>query len=256
MSTIVSDGEHSLSRERFPLSSKYDPQWVFDNEMGPNALWLTEYLLERLPLDADKRVMDLGCGTALSSIFLAREFGVQVWATDLWIHQDENWRRVIQADVSDLVYPIHSDVRHLPYPREFFDAITAIDSYHYFGTDEFFLGTHLIRHLKPGGWLGIIVPGLRAEFASGIPSHLREVWEPEMHSLHSANWWRNHLEKTGLIALESCHHMADGHDLWLDWEGFLSGFAPRKPGRSGDSDILTADKDQDLTFIRIVAKRL
>ena len=97
MSTIVSDGEHSLSRERFPLSPKYDPQWVFDNEMGPNALWLTEYLLERLQLDADKRVMDLGCGTALSSIFLAREFGVQVWATDLWIHQDENWRRVISG---------------------------------------------------------------------------------------------------------------------------------------------------------------
>jgi hypothetical protein len=29
-------------------------------------------------------VLDLGCGRASSSIFLRREFGVQVWAADLW----------------------------------------------------------------------------------------------------------------------------------------------------------------------------
>ena len=28
------------------------------------------------------RVLDLGCGRAMSSIFLRREFGVQVWATE------------------------------------------------------------------------------------------------------------------------------------------------------------------------------
>ena len=76
--------------------------------MGPNALWLTEYLLEMRPLNAADRVMDLGCGRALSSIFLAREFGVQVWA----------------------------------------------------------------------------------EFQNGVPSHLQEVWSPELHSFHSADWWR------------------------------------------------------------------
>jgi len=36
------------------------------------------------------RVLDLGCGKALSSIFLAKEYGTQVWATDLWISATDN----------------------------------------------------------------------------------------------------------------------------------------------------------------------
>ncbi len=36
------------------------------------------------------RVLDLGCGRASSSIFLCREFGVQVWAADLWFSASEN----------------------------------------------------------------------------------------------------------------------------------------------------------------------
>ena len=31
-----------LAHEQFGLSSKYDPQWVIANEMGPNVLWITE----------------------------------------------------------------------------------------------------------------------------------------------------------------------------------------------------------------------
>ena len=31
------------------------------------------------------KILDLGCGKGLTSIFLAKEFGVQVYATDLWI---------------------------------------------------------------------------------------------------------------------------------------------------------------------------
>ena len=53
--------------------------------MGPNVLWLTEALTQVLPLEPGMRVLDLGCGAAISSIFLARELGVQVWAADLWI---------------------------------------------------------------------------------------------------------------------------------------------------------------------------
>ena len=34
----------ALSVEQFPRSSKYDPEWMCENEMGPNALWLTEFL--------------------------------------------------------------------------------------------------------------------------------------------------------------------------------------------------------------------
>ncbi|MDP6514955.1 MAG: class I SAM-dependent methyltransferase [SAR202 cluster bacterium] len=76
--------------DRYPLSAKYDPDWVIDNEMGPNVLWVTEAMCQAIELRPGMRVLDLGCGKALSSIFLAKEFGVQVWATDLWISPTEN----------------------------------------------------------------------------------------------------------------------------------------------------------------------
>jgi len=68
----------ALTNARYPRSSTYSPRWLIDNLMGPHPLWLAESLTQVMPIHADMRVLDLGCGTALTSIFLAREFGAQV----------------------------------------------------------------------------------------------------------------------------------------------------------------------------------
>ncbi|NLB79163.1 MAG: SAM-dependent methyltransferase, partial [Clostridiaceae bacterium] len=54
--------------------------WIFSNSMGPNPIWLTEYLVQPFDLKPGMRVLDLGCGKGITSVFLAREFGVQVYA--------------------------------------------------------------------------------------------------------------------------------------------------------------------------------
>ena len=46
--------------EQFPLSNKYDPIWILDNEMGPHPLWLTEFLIQPYNLKPGMRVLDLG----------------------------------------------------------------------------------------------------------------------------------------------------------------------------------------------------
>ena len=112
------------------------------------------------------RVLDLGCGKAKSSIFLAREFGVEVWATDLWVSASEE----LAADSrcrprprnGGRVIPIHADAHKLPYAAEFFDAITAHDCYSYFGTDDLYLN-YLVQFVKPGGQIGIAGAGLAQE---------------------------------------------------------------------------------------------
>src|SRR5581483_7629909 len=55
-----------LTLERYPRSAGYDPRWVIDNLMGPNVLWLTEALTDAMRLTPGMRVLDLGCGKALS----------------------------------------------------------------------------------------------------------------------------------------------------------------------------------------------
>jgi cyclopropane fatty-acyl-phospholipid synthase-like methyltransferase len=146
--------DERLISDRFPRASRYHPEWVLASMSGAaNALWMTEWLCEALDLRSGMRVLDLGCGRAMSSIFLRREFGVEVWATDLWFSPSENLQRIRDAGVGDAVFPIRADARALPFATEFFDAIVSIDSYFYYGTDDQYLND-LVRFVKPGGPIG------------------------------------------------------------------------------------------------------
>src|SRR4051812_34154006 len=158
---------------RFPRADKYSPEWISENGFGGNSLWFTEWLTEKVDLRPGMRVLDLGCGRAKSSIFLAREFGVEVWATDLWIAASENWQRIRDAGLEDRVFPLHADARSLPFAAEFFDAIVAIDCYSYFGSDDLYLN-YLTQFVKTGGAIGIAGAGLMQEMPADVPEHLRE----------------------------------------------------------------------------------
>lgn len=71
--------------DQFPRSNAYHSDWVVENASGgANSLWLTEWLASTLELKSGMNVLDLGCGCACSSIFMAREYDVTVWATDSW----------------------------------------------------------------------------------------------------------------------------------------------------------------------------
>ena len=60
--------DECLSYPRFPRTSAYHPDWVLGGASGgANPLWLTEWLCEVLDLQPGMRVLDLGCGRAMSS---------------------------------------------------------------------------------------------------------------------------------------------------------------------------------------------
>jgi SAM-dependent methyltransferase len=178
--------------DRFPRASRYHPEWIIGSASGgANSLWLTEWLAEALDLKPGMRVLDLGCGCAASSIFLYREFGVQVWATDLWNSASQNLRRIRDAGVESGVFPIQADARSLPFAAGFFDAVVSIDSFVYYGTDDLYL-SYLARLVKPGGPIGIAGAGLMQEIDGPVPDHLQAWWEPALWCLHSPAWWRRH----------------------------------------------------------------
>ena len=115
--------DERLISNRFPRASAYHPEWVLAGVSGAaNPLWMTEWLAETLDVRPGMRVLDLGCGRAMSSVFLRREFGAEVWATDLWFSASENLQRARDAGMEDGVFPIHADAeadcgRYLGYVR-------------------------------------------------------------------------------------------------------------------------------------------
>src|ERR1700761_6449508 len=105
-----------LFNARFPRSNRYHPDWVIARGAGGgNALWLAEWLAEALDLKPGMRILDLGCGRAMSSVFFHREFGVEVWATDLWFSAADNLQCIRDAGVAQSVYPIHAEAHALPF---------------------------------------------------------------------------------------------------------------------------------------------
>lgn len=242
-----------LRLPHYPRAATYDPHWALEHLMGPNVLWLAEALTQVLDLRPGMRVLDMGCGMALSSIFLAKEFGVQVWANDLWIPASENWARIQAAGVADRVFPIHGEAHALPYADAFFDAAVSLDAYHYFGTDDLYLGT-FSKFIKPGGAIGIVAPGLHEEFAEGVPAHLVPHWQWEFASFHSPAWWRRHWERTGHVTVSRADTLPDG---WREWQLWME--VCRDAGYRHSPDdlaLLEADQGQHFAFTRVVAERL
>ena len=224
-----------------------------ENQMGPNAVWLAEALAEAMDLRPGMRVLDMGCGKAISSIFLAKEFALQVWATDLWIKPGENWERIKAAGMAERVFPIYSEARSLPYADGFFDALVSLDSYHYYGTDDLYMEKYFARLVKPGGQIGIVVPGLVEEIEGDLPAHLAPHWEHDFYSFHSPTWWRRHWEHSGMVRVERADLVPDGWKHWLEWNEACE--ARGYHGSQKDSDMLRADAGRTLGFPCIVARR-
>ena len=243
-----------LKSKRFPRSNEYDPQWIISNQMGLNPLWLTEWVCEKITLAPGMRILDLGCGKALSSIFLAKEYGVQVWAADLWIKPTDNYERIRQAGVDDRVFPIHADARSLPFAEGYFDAILCTDSYIYFGTDDLYLD-YLQQLVKAGGQIGITVPGFMCEPDGKLPEHLLPFWAQECWTWHTADWWRWHWERTGLVKNVSVDVLPDGWKFWLQWKKARAKVEGENPSLLSDIKVLESDQGQYMGFIRMVGCR-
>lgn len=248
-----------LRKEAFPRSAKYNPEWMLDNQMGPNALWLMEWLTEAIILKPGMRVLDLGCGRAVSSIFLAKEFGVTVWAVDWWISQDNNWRRVIEAGVEDKVFPVRTEAHALPFPTGFFDAVVSVDAYHYFGTDTMYI-EYISRFIKPSGILAVVVPGLTQPFENTVPEHLSKpqsngkvFWEDECACFKTADWWHDHWKNSSHITEVNADTQHDGWRHWYDFEKAIE--LAGKGVFPSDAEALEKDAGRYIGFVRATAKR-
>jgi len=238
----------------YARSSAYDPEWTWRNSMGPNVLWLTDALTQMLPLEPGMRVLDLGCGTAISSIFLAREHDVQVFAADLWIEPSLNCARIEEAGVAGRVFPIEAEAHALPFARGYFDALVSIDSYHYYGTDIRYL-SYAAQFVRPGGLLGVVVPG-NAVDPDDQPDAQVEAspFGADYSTFRSADWWARHWRRTTGVEVTHAAMLPDGLELWKQHARAGAAFTGTPVEQTPDGPLLFTD-DSTMGFVRITARR-
>ncbi|MDQ4125871.1 MAG: methyltransferase domain-containing protein [Actinomycetota bacterium] len=248
--------EDLVRPSEYPRSSGYDPAWVVALDMGPHPLWLLEDLAEDLELEPGMRVLDLGSGLGATSVFLAREFGVEVFAVDLWVPAADAARTFAEAGVGDRVVALHADARELPFAPGFFDAVVSVDAFEYFGTDDNYL-PYLAGFVVPGGQIGIAAPALTREVRDlgGIPDHVYACVGAEGLAWHTPEWWRAHWESTRLVSVTSARLQPRGWENWLLWSRVC-----RDHNAASDYDIddviemLEADGGRLLSFALVTAR--
>jgi cyclopropane fatty-acyl-phospholipid synthase-like methyltransferase len=185
-----------------------------------------------------------------------------VWAADLWVDPTQNWGRIREAEVGDLVTPIRLEAHDLPFAEGFFDFIVCVDAYEYFGTDDLYLGWTLAPCLADGGRIGIVGAGTRVELDE-VPEDLAACWQPDFWTWHSPAWWRRHWDRSGVVSVELADLLLDGWNLWRTWAEVLEAVgqdlasdAPRPShGEDPTLRLLEADRDRLLGFTRVVARK-
>ncbi|MFD3443341.1 methyltransferase domain-containing protein [Microbacteriaceae bacterium 4G12] len=236
-----------LRPDRYPLSSRYDPQWLLGLDMGPHPLWQLEDLLTLVPLTPGQRVLDLGCGRGATSVFLAQQCGVEVVAFDLWIDPAEIRAVVESAGVGDRVDVVQGDARSLPFADGEFDAIVSIDAFEYFGADPRFL-PGLLRVLRPDGRIGMTTPALREDpYVTRPPDAVLDLVGWEAAAWHSPDWWETHWALSGLVDGITARMQAGSRDDWLRWS------RTRGSETAAEVAMLESDPDPDWIGFALVA---
>lgn len=243
-----------LRHPAYPRASGYDADWLLSLNMGPNPLWLLEDLLRGVPVTESMRVLDLGCGRGASSVFLAREFGAEVWAVDLWIDAARREEVFRDAEVAEAVHAVTADVRNLPFDNDFFDLIVSIDAWEYFGTDDHLLPA-VLRVLRAGGQVGFATPAMRRDprELDAIPEHIRAVVGWEALAWHTAAWWEQQWRLGGLVDGIIARLQAEGWSDWLRWERAV--LENGEEGARPSIEMLEADEGLLLTFALVSATK-
>ncbi|MDD2619883.1 MAG: class I SAM-dependent methyltransferase [Syntrophomonadaceae bacterium] len=178
-----------------------------------NSLLLSQYLrkpiiksiIQSMQLPTSSTGLDLGCGIGLNTILLAEVLGPcgQVIGLDREEEMLLKARSLLsKSEVNERISLEKGDVGNLPFPDKSFDWACSIDCVGAIAVDPVPLLKEVIRVVKPGGQVFIIIwssqsilPGfpllearLNASSAGIAPFAIGMA--PEMHTMRALGWFK------------------------------------------------------------------
>ena len=236
---------------KYIKSAKYQTPKLLKKIMGPNPVKLEEELLQEHCIPEGAVVCDLGSGQGITSIFLAKEYGFRVYAADLWSDPQENRRFFDEMGLDQTqIIPVKADATALPFEKEFFDAVVSTDSYNYFGRDTHYLDDKLLPFVKSGGYIYIVVPGMKKDCHDNLPQELLLSWTPEqLDYIHDVEYWTRIISACQNAQVISIREMESNEEVWNDW------LAQENPYAVSDRKAMHSGGGKYLNFIAIVLKK-
>jgi len=209
-----------VDQSKYPELNNYTKDDIWRN-IGPGGLYLVSLLAKEMSLQPDSLVLDLGCGYAESSLYLADKFKVKVIAVDLWTDPADNARRIKARGHRGNIIPLRLDAsKPLPFAEDYFDAILCVNNLNFYGTDIAIVD-RIARHLKKGGVFCSGGECLNEEFTPeqianppDVYHFAQSVWEDDFLTSHSPGWWADHIARSEELRLVLCKELDDGQRFY------------------------------------------
>ncbi|MHB0975769.1 MAG: class I SAM-dependent methyltransferase [Candidatus Aquicultorales bacterium] len=201
----------------FALSTRGRPAPTFEDlieladleTVKPGGRAMTKTLVEACGLEPDMQVLDIGCASGDTALFLAGTFGAMVTGIDPSEKLIETARgKAAAAGLETRLSFIQADPYRLPFKRESFDVVTA--EFVTSGLDKSSVLPEWTRVIKSGGCLGIhdIV------WLQEPPAELRERAEVSLGLVpETLTDWIDAFRKAGLVRMQAM----DVTDSWTEY---------------------------------------
>lgn len=199
--------------------NNYSTYFSAETMMGPNSARILEELFTKYPLSLTEKdeVLDLGCGTGLTSLIIAKETGAKVYANDLWIPAEDNAKRFERWGVGAQIIPICEDANELHFSHNQFAALVSIDSYHYFAGKTDFFENKILPFLKNKSVVLIGIPGIKDEYSGRSEELLSEWLGDEAYMFKSTSQWKELIGNSDRIETKKVWEMNCFSDAWNEW---------------------------------------
>lgn len=224
-----------------------DRSIINEKLMGPYSTIILDELINNYENSNKIRILDLGCGKGLTSIILAEKFkNAEIFAVDLWVEADENYKFFKKECLEDRIIPLNLSAEKMPFANKYFDIIVSIDAYHYFGTDKLFFKEKIKPYIKDNGLVFIAVPGIKKD-CEKVPDELKRfISDDDYKFFKSINYWKSILiENLKEIKIDEMKCFNAAWDSWL---------ATDNPYALEDIELLKADGGKFLNLIGIKGK--
>lgn len=184
--------------------------------LHPGGLAATQTLAEHCKLSPEMTVLDAGCGSGSSSVFLARRFGCRVIGMDADLGLLLKAKEAAQeARVLDRVAFRLGDLQRIPFDDETFDGVIAQAVLIF--TDKRRALEQISRKLRRGGFFGSVELTWRRVPSEEILRRVKATLCSVAANAEEREGWIKLLRDSGLVLVE-----AETRDVDFSFRGMVA----------------------------------